>query len=124
MPAPLVDIARSNTILYCRAWDRTVGFYRDGLALPVVHAGDWFVEFLVAAQSYLSIADASRATIDDVGGQGVTLHWRVADLRVTRARLLDRGLEPSDIHDVGHARACHLFDPEGHRIELWAAADG
>jgi catechol 2,3-dioxygenase-like lactoylglutathione lyase family enzyme len=124
MPGPLVDIARSNTILYCRAWDPTVRFYRDGLALPVVHANEWFVEFLVAEASYLSIADASRATIDDVGGQGVTLSWRVADLDATRAHLLDRGLEPSEIHDVWNARACHLVDPKGHRIELWAGRSG
>lgn len=117
---PLVEVVRTNTILYCRAWDRTVRFYRDDLALPVMHESEWFVEFRVAGTSFLSVADSARATIDDVEGQGVTLSWQVADLAATRERLLDRGLDPSDVRDVWNARACYLFDPEGHRIELWA----
>lgn len=99
-------------------------FYRDDLSLPVEHESDWFVEFLVAGTSYLSVADSARASIDDVNGQGITLSWQVADLVATRTRLRERGLDPSDIRDVWNARACYLFDPEGHRIELWAQADG
>lgn len=95
-------------------------FYRDGLSLPVTHESEWFVEFHVAGMSYLSVADSARATIDDVEGQGVTLSWQVTDLAATRRRLLARRLDPSEIRDIWNARACHLFDPEGHRIELWA----
>ena len=60
---PVVPLDRANTILYCRRWEATVAFYRDPLRLPVTHHTDWFVEFHLAAASYLSIADASRATI-------------------------------------------------------------
>lgn len=121
---PVVEVSRTNTILYCRAWERTMRFYRDDLALPVVHESDWFVEFLVVGSSYLSIADSARATIDDVSGQGVTLSWQVEDIAATRQRLLDRGLDPSDVRDVWNAHACYLLDPEGHRIELWSEANG
>jgi hypothetical protein len=73
-----------------------VTFYRDALRLPVAHDTDWFVEFQLTASSYLSIADASRATIAAVEGQGVTLSWRVADVSAARRRLIEQGLTPTD----------------------------
>jgi len=116
---PLRGVDRANTILYCRHWPATVRFYRDELGLDVVHDTDWFVEFRLTGESYVSIADAARATIDDVGGQGITLSLHVADLSTTRRRLIERGLSPSEMRTVWSATACYLFDPEGHRIELW-----
>lgn len=116
---PVMALDRANTILYCRRWDATVAFYRDALRLPVTHSTDWFVEFRLTDGAYLSVADASRATIADVEGQGITLSWRVADVSAARRRLVDRGLAPSDERTVWGATACYLVDPEGHRIELW-----
>ena len=115
-----VAIERSNTILYCQHWQPTVRFYREKLGLPVVYSNDWFVEFRVTEESFLSVADSARATVDDVNGQGITLSWRVADLAVARSRLVDRGLQPSEPRKIWNATAFHLFDPEGHRIELWS----
>lgn len=117
---PVVAFDRVNTILYCHRWDATVTFYRDVLRLPVTHRTDWFVEFHLTAGSYLSIADASRATIAAVEGQGITLSWRVADVPAARRRLIEEGLEPSDVRTVWGAAVCYVRDPEGHRIELWA----
>ncbi len=119
---PLVAVERFNTILYCRHWRPTVSFYRDELRLPVIAEYDWFVELRITAGSSLSIADAAKATIGDVGGQGITLSWRVTDLAATRRRLSDGGLEPSDIRALGDASAFYVADPEGHRIEVWSDA--
>lgn len=117
---PLVTPARSNTILYCRRWRETIGFYRDQLGLAVVADHGWFVELAVTGGTSLSIADAARATIDGVDGQGITLSWQVTDLAATRTRLLDNGLAPSEVRTLGDAVACYLVDPEGHRIEIWS----
>jgi catechol 2,3-dioxygenase-like lactoylglutathione lyase family enzyme len=117
---PLITITRRNTILYCRRWRQTVDFYRADLGLAVLARRDWFVEFALGADAALSVADASRTTIDPVDGQGITLSWRVADLAATRNRLVDNGLEPTPVRRVWDAVACYLFDPEGHRIELWS----
>jgi catechol 2,3-dioxygenase-like lactoylglutathione lyase family enzyme len=117
---PLVTITRRNTILYCRRWRETVEFYRAQLGLAVLARRDWFVEFAIGTDSALSVADASRTTIDPVDGQGITLSWRVADLAATRTRLVDHGLEPTPVRRVWDAVAFYLFDPEGHRIELWS----
>jgi catechol 2,3-dioxygenase-like lactoylglutathione lyase family enzyme len=117
---PLVTITRRNTILYCRRWRDTVDFYRSDLGLAVLARRDWFVEFAIGTDSALSVADASRTTIEPVDGQGITLSWRVADLGATRTRLVDNGLAPTPVRRVWDAVACYLFDPEGHRIELWS----
>jgi catechol 2,3-dioxygenase-like lactoylglutathione lyase family enzyme len=117
---PLLAVERFNTILYCRHWEATVRFYRDDLALPVVADNDWYVEFQTTIGSSLSIADAARTTIDHVGGQGITLSWMVADLATARQRLVEAGLGPSEIRTVWNAAAFYVFDPEGHRIEVWS----
>jgi catechol 2,3-dioxygenase-like lactoylglutathione lyase family enzyme len=118
---PPVAVERSNTILYCQHWLPTVRFYRDDLGLPVVAAdNDWYVEFRITSESSLSITDASRATIDHVGGQGITLSWRVSDLAGARKRLADRSLQPSEIRTVLSAAAFYVADPEGHRVEIWS----
>jgi catechol 2,3-dioxygenase-like lactoylglutathione lyase family enzyme len=110
---------RSNTILYCRHWAETVRFYRDVLALPISFQNDWFVEFQLGAQVYLSIADERRASIDSVSGQGITLSWQVDDLQAARAELLAQQITLSEVRQKWGASLCYLHDPEGHRIELW-----
>jgi catechol 2,3-dioxygenase-like lactoylglutathione lyase family enzyme len=119
---PALTVERFNTILYCRRWIETVRFYRDEIGLPVIADNDWYVEFHTAGESSLSIADSARTPIDDVGGQGITLSWKVNDLAAARSRLVDRALEPSEIRTVWDAIAFYLFDPEGHRIEVWSDA--
>jgi len=119
---PALAVERFNTILYCRRWMDTVRFYRDDIGLPVIADNDWYVEFHTAGESSLSIADSARTPIDDVGGQGITLSWKVDDLAAARSRLVDRALEPSEIRTVWDATAFYLIDPEGHRIEVWSDA--
>ena len=45
------ELLRANIILYCKKWTRTVDFYKNGLALPVLFENDWFVEFTLNAAS-------------------------------------------------------------------------
>src|SRR5215204_1585076 len=66
-----VNVDRANTVLYCDEWVATMAFYRDVLGFEVEHETDWFVEFRVAGDAYLSIADTRRTTIVAVGGKGV-----------------------------------------------------
>jgi catechol 2,3-dioxygenase-like lactoylglutathione lyase family enzyme len=117
-PAPKT----TNTILYCREWDKTVRFYRDQLGLTVTFASDWFVEFRLNALSRLSIADEKRSTVKSCGGRGVTLALEVDDIAALREYALKNRLEPTAIrkHPWG-AWVFHLFDPEGHRLEIWQA---
>ena len=113
-------IKRSNTILYCRNWEVTVKFYRDLLNFVINHESEWFVEFQVADNTYLGIANEANASIKSAAGNGITLSWQVEDVEKTHRHLNQLGIKTGRIKLVWGSRAFYLFDPEGHRIEIWA----
>lgn len=118
-----LQVHRANTILYCRRWAETVRFYRDLLGLSAQPLSEWLVEFRLTADSFLGIADAARATIAPAGGAGITLSWQVADVAVFHRHLSDKGVAPGPITDRWGARCFYFHDPEGHRLEAWAAGE-
>lgn len=118
---PLFAVQRTNTILYCTQWAATVAFYRDQLGLPITHATDWFVEFQLGDQRYLSLADSARATIRAGNGVGITLSWQVANLAVVQQQLQTLGIATTPLKKKWGAQVLYFHDPEGHRLELWEA---
>ena len=116
-----LSIERANTVLYCRRWTETVAFYGAVLELPVEMSNDWFVEFRLTSSSFLSIADASRASVGSVDGNGVTLTWRVADAAVVREHLVVNGIDATPIRRRWGADGFFCRDPEGNRVEIWTA---
>lgn len=114
------DFKASNIILYCRQWEKTVLFYQNRLCLPVRFSNEWFVEFALNAGSFLSVADEKRSSVKGCGGKGVTLSLEVQDIHAVWERMRNNGLLPTEIrsHPWG-AQVFYLFDPEGHRIEVW-----
>jgi catechol 2,3-dioxygenase-like lactoylglutathione lyase family enzyme len=121
-----VSVDRANTVLYCDQWVATVAFYRDLLGLDVAHETDWFVEFRLTTDAFVSIADAGRATIEAVGGKGVTLTLHTDALLEMRALLDGRGVATTPVTRRWGADVFYCHDPEGHRIEFWSdrAPDG
>ena len=115
-------IEAANTIVYCADFAEAVSFYRDGLGLRVTFASDWFVELELAPNTFLSVADASRTSIEAGDGRGITLSWRVVDLAATRAALLARGIDVGPVTDRFGSPTADLFDPVGNRIELWSTS--
>ncbi len=118
--AALISVGRANTVLYCDVWPETVEFYRSVLGLPVEFENDWFVEFRITSSSYLSVANASRASIGTGGGLGITLSWRVSDVAETRMLLEARRIDVTPTQRRWGAQVCYCHDPEGHRIEFWS----
>ena len=59
---------------------------------PTKTESDWLVEFAVVPTACLSVADAKRTSIRPVGGAGITLTFKVADLQNMRQRFLDRNV--------------------------------
>ena len=114
-------IKRNNTIVYCKKWSATVAFYRDIFGFEISFQNDWFVEFQVTPDSFLSVADETRATIDSVAGQGVTLAWQVEDIQAIRDELRAKSIPVTDIKKRWDSQVIYLHDPENHRIELWQA---
>ena len=115
-----VNVDRANIVLYCDAWTGTVAFYRELLGFEVEHESDWFVEFRLTDQAFLSVADARRATIDAVAGQGITLTLHADDVAATRQLLAARGVATTPISRRWGADVFYCHDPEGHRIEFWS----
>jgi catechol 2,3-dioxygenase-like lactoylglutathione lyase family enzyme len=115
---------RTNTILYCLNFTETVQFYKVQLGLPVTFANDWFVEFQLAGSSFLSIANAARATVSAVEGQGVTLALQVEDVCEVRDDLQSRGIQTTPLQHKWGGKVMYCLDPEGHRLEFWQADIG
>jgi len=117
---PADSIKRTNTILYCRNWETTVKFYRDVLKLRVNHEAEWLVEFQLVDNTYLSIANAAHTSIKSSNGDGITLSFQVETIDVAHRQLCEIGIETGPIKPIWGSRAFYIFDPEGHRIELWS----
>ena len=81
---------------------------------------EWFVEFRLAPGTFVSIADAARATIAPAAGAGITLSWQVADVDGFHRHLVDSGVTAGPIAMRWGARCFYFHDPEGHRLEAWA----
>jgi predicted enzyme related to lactoylglutathione lyase len=110
----------TNMILYCKEWGKTVRFYRDQLHLIVSFSTDWFVEFALTTSSRLSVADEKRSSIKSCEGKGVTLALEVEDIDGVWEYMEKIGVKPTVIRKhPWDARVFHLYDPEGHRIEIW-----
>ena len=114
-------IKRINTILYCRNWNDTVKFYRDVLKLTVHHKAEWLVEFQLIDNTFLSIANAASTSIKSSNGDGITLSFQVGNIDIAHRRLREIGIETGPIKAIWGSRAFYIFDPEGHRIELWSS---
>ncbi|MGD8702344.1 MAG: VOC family protein [Desulfosarcina sp.] len=111
-----------NTILYCRHWDDMVRFYRDRLRLPVIFSNEWFMEFRLAHNARLSIADERRSSVKSAAGRGITLTLEVVAIEPVHRQMQDVGLKPTGIREhPWNARVFRLFDPEGNRLEVWQA---
>jgi catechol 2,3-dioxygenase-like lactoylglutathione lyase family enzyme len=113
-------IKRINTILYCRNWDDTVTFYRDVLKLSVNFETEWLVEFQLIDDTFLSIANTAFTSIQSAKGSGITLSFQVENIDIAHRRLREIGIETGPIKAIWGSRAFYIFDPEGHRIELWS----
>ena len=113
-------IKRINTILYCQNWDDAVKFYRDVLKLSVNHEAEWLVEFQLIDNTFLSIANAASTSIQSSKGSGITLSFQVENVDAVQRQLREIGIAIGPIKSIWGARAFYIFDPEGHRIELWS----
>ena len=118
----ITGIVRANTILYCHHWQKTVEFYQDILGLTGRRLSDWMVEFALTDTSFISIADAARATVGASGVDGITLSWQVQDLDALHGRLAGLNVTAGPIQHRWGTRFFYFNDPEGHRLEAWAEA--
>jgi len=116
-----MEIRMANTIVYCAQWEETVDFYKYRLQLEVTTALDWFVEFKLNETARLSIADATRTSMEACKGKGITIAMEVEDIASSHVFLEQAGLHPEAIRDhAWGAKVFYLHDPEGNRLEFWS----
>ena len=60
------------------------------------------------------------ATIKSNHGVGITVTMRVGDIDEVWCYLQDQGVEPGPIKTRWEAQVFYFYDPEGHRLEVWA----
>jgi len=109
-----------NTILYCRDFDKALDFYQNVLNLKINFKTDWFVEFHLTKNGYLSIADGIRKTTISLGNcDCMTLSFQVKDLKQKYDYFRKMGIQVSKIKSVWNEKSFFIHDPEGHRIEFW-----
>lgn len=116
-----VNIQTANTILYCKKWQETVRFYQEIVGLDVHFSNEWFVEFRLNDGARLSIANEARASIKSGDGLGITIGFQVDDLQRVHSFLTKSGAHPTPIKRRWGANVFYTTDPEGNRIEFWAA---
>ncbi len=114
-----MKIKAVNTILYCKKWQETVAFYRDGIQLPVLSSNDWFVEFKLNEMSLLSVADESRTSVKSGDGKGITISLQIADVMQMMDGLAKADIRSTPIKEVWGSKAIYVRDPEGNRLEFW-----
>lgn len=114
-----MKIKAANTILYCRNWQETVAFYRDGIKLLMLSSNDWFVEFKLNEAARLSVADEVRATVKSGDGKGITISLQVANVVEVQTELNQAGISSTPIKEVWGSKAIYVRDPEGNRLEFW-----
>ena len=114
-------VTRANTIIYAKRFKETVAFYRGRLGLEIAFQCDWFVEFRLAPNAFVSVADQSRTTMTSANGKGITLSFQIENLERVHHAFIISGMEPTKIrHQVMGGDVFYLFDPEGTRIEFWS----
>lgn len=114
-----LKIKAVNTILYCKKWEETVAFYRDGLKLLIISSNDWFVEFKLNDQSRLSVANETRTSVKSGDGKGITISLQVADMEQLQTELIEAGIASTPVKEVWGSKAIYTQDPEGNRLEFW-----
>ncbi|RME68997.1 MAG: VOC family protein [Verrucomicrobia bacterium] len=125
----------AHVCLKTAQFDAMVRFYRDTLGLPVKFtfinkAGDLFGCYFDAGETtFIELFDQAGADVEWGGGtdplqpNANTFYqhfcFQVDDLDSYRKRLLDAGLEVTDIHvGLDNSRQCWIKDPDGNAIEL------
>ena len=114
-----MKIKAVNTILYCKKWQETVAFYKDGIQLLVLSSNEWFVEFKLNEMSRLSVADESRTSVKSGDGRGVTVSLQITDVEQMVDELSKAGIQSTPIKEVWGSKAIYVYDPEGNRLEFW-----
>jgi predicted enzyme related to lactoylglutathione lyase len=110
----------SNTILYCKNWKECVSFYRNVMKFDINLQKDWFIEFHIINNYFISVADENRSSIKSGSGKGITLSFKVSSLYNTFKKFNGEGINCEIKTHPWGGKYFFINDPEGNRIGIWS----
>lgn len=96
---------------------RAQAFYRDivGLQPGELSTGDW-IEFDLGNATFA--IDGSGAALGIAPGSSSGAGFEVDDIEAMRRRLLDAGVDVTQVYEFPPCFACFARDPDGNRFAL------
>ena len=117
VPVPVADV------------DRAKAFYADQVGFAVDHdvrpsAGVRVVQLTPPGSACSILLGAGLPGVEMTSGSLRGLHLVVDDLVTTRSGLADRGVEVSEVEDLGGMLYAYFADPDGNVLGVWQQAEG
>jgi predicted enzyme related to lactoylglutathione lyase len=102
---------------YVRDVPRARHFYGEVLGL---RPGEWFnddwIEFKVGNTTFA--LDGTGEGLGIMPGTSTGVVFEVDDIEAMRQRLVDAGVEATEVQDMPSCRVCFASDPEGNRFAI------
>ena len=110
-------VSRLNVIyLYVSEMERSLGFYRDLLGIPLEGDGDWQEASLGGTRFALHLADEG---IRPLSSGSVHVNLQVADLETATERLRAAGVAVEETMRDDWGAAARITDPDGYDLYLF-----
>jgi predicted enzyme related to lactoylglutathione lyase len=110
-------VRRLNVVyLYVSEMERSLGFYRDLLGIPLEGDGDWQEASLGGTRFALHLA---REGIGPLSSGSVHVNLQVADLEAATERLRAAGVEVEETMRDDWGAAARIADPDGYELYLF-----
>lgn len=103
--------------LYVRDFERSVGFYRDVLGIPLESQPGWAEATL--PQGIRFALHATADTSAELGTGTVRLDFEVEDIDEAVERLRAAGVKVGEIHREVYGSHAEFVDPDGYRLDLF-----
>jgi predicted enzyme related to lactoylglutathione lyase len=110
-------VSRLNVLyLYVREWERSLGFYRDLLGIPLEGDDMWAEATLGSTRFALHRAHEG---VGELGSGTVHIDFEVDDVDAAAEELRAAGVEVRETMRDEWGSAVEVVDPDGYRIALF-----
>jgi predicted enzyme related to lactoylglutathione lyase len=110
-------VSRLNVVyLYVSEMERSLGFYRDLLGIPLEGDGDWQEASLAGTRFALHLAHEG---IGPLSSGSVHVNLEVADLESATKRLRAAGVDVEEAMRDDWGAAARITDPDGYELYVF-----
>jgi catechol 2,3-dioxygenase-like lactoylglutathione lyase family enzyme len=113
---PTVKLSFDAVFYYVRDLERSIAFYREKLALPLV-SRDYVARFDIDGVLFELVPAPKNELLSGAGN--ARLCFQVQDIQEAIAQLKSNGVETSDIKSEVGGLLVFFKDPDGNELCLW-----